>query len=728
MSVYKQIEDRLLGFAGELPLVRHATNWVLGSGATIFTFHRVLPRGKHCFDPELCTSEDSFSAFLDWMQTNYQIVPLNEAISRSGKPLRQKRPECAITFDDGWLDNFECAFPHLRRRGLPATIFLPTRFIGTNRRFWQERLQFCTKELKSREDGLEVIQKVARRLPWFPPTDADLTSYGALKRLLLSRPSTEAEDFTQRIAEGAGLDEALADRAFINWDEVKQMQAGGLQFGSHTLSHTLLPNAPPRRSDQEIEESREELKAKIGEDPAGFSYPWGAVGPSSLAQVRRTGYEFAVTTRPGLVRNDCDPFLVPRVAISDSVLDGGKRAFSPGKVRLSFTKNILEGSSKQRSAPTKRRGNKRIKILFVLDLITEWEGGTERQLRLLIQALDQRYFEPKLCFLFDAPELAEDSLPCPLIVVCPRSKRVPPVPLRLWRLIQVFRDERPDIVQCFFMEGLMLGILAGRIAKVPQVVGSARNAGYWRNFTHRFVMKGITQLAHRWQTNSRTLWSFQRDHEAVSADLIEILPNGTDFSKFELTTRDKHQRAREKLGLTVDGPICVSVANLSRIKDLGTLIYAAKLLLGRLPTVQFILVGEGPEREALQELSARLGVSHVVKFVGRQSDVRLFLAGADLGVLTSRSEGSSNSVLEYMAMGLPSVVSSIPANLELTNEVVFEAGNANDLAEKIFRLWQDEPLRERLSREYVATVSEFGLEQLTLRAQSYYSRVASHCP
>jgi glycosyltransferase involved in cell wall biosynthesis len=97
-------------------------------------------------------------------------------------------------------------------------------------------------------------------------------------------------------------------------------------------------------------------------------------------------------------------------------------------------------------------------------------------------------------------------------------------------------------------------------------------------------------------------------------------------------------------------------------------------------------------------------------------------------VLTSRSEGSSNSVSEYMAMGLPSVVSDIPANRELTDEMVFAPGNANDLAEKIFRLWQDQPLRTRVSREYQEMAAEFSVEKLALRAQSYYSRILSQCP
>ncbi len=729
MTSYKQFQDRLAGLLGDTSPVRHAAQWLCGPGATIFSLHRVLPRGAQCFDQEMCTSEDAFSDFLDWLAENYQVVPLGEIAARRDAATSQaKRPYCAITFDDGWLDNFAYAFPHLKRRGLPATIFLPTRFIGSNRRFWQERLWLCLQELKSKEARREVIERVARRLPWFPPEEGDRTSYRFLRRWLLTRPGAEAEDFTARVGDAAGLAGAFSDRAFVNWDEVKEMQASVVQFGSHTLNHTLLPNASPSEAEKEVQESLEELRGRIGNDVPGFAYPWGAWGISALDKVRHSGYQFAVTTKPGLVRQESDPFLLPRFPVSDSVLDGGNANFSGGKARLSFAKTMLGAAAKKPILRNGGQAGRRIKILFVIDLITEWEGGTERQIQLLIPLLDPKFFELKLIFLFEAPELDAKTLPCPLRVVFPRSAKLPSFPVRVRKLAQVLGEERADIVQCFFVEGLMAGVLAGRMAKAPQVIGSVRNAGYWRKASHRLMMKAITPLAHRWQTNSRALWGFQTQTEGVPAAKVEILPNGTDLSRFVPATPEERLEARRALGWNEQGPICISVANLTEVKDLATLVNAAKLLHGRLPSIQFILVGEGPEREALQNLAAQLGLSDVVKLVGRQSDVRRFLAAADFGVLTSKSEGSSNSVLEYMAMGLPSVVTDIPANRELTDEVLFEPGNANELAENIFRLWQDQPLRARLSEEYQETAAEFGLEKLALRAQSYYSRVVSQCP
>jgi glycosyltransferase involved in cell wall biosynthesis/peptidoglycan/xylan/chitin deacetylase (PgdA/CDA1 family) len=721
----KKLANRLAGLVGELPVIRQAANAVWGSGATIFMFHRVLPGGQRCFDSEMSTSEDAFSDFLDWASENYQTVPLDELFLERGKRSANQRPPCAITFDDGWLDNFVYAFPQLHRRQLPATIFLPTRFIGTNRRFWQERLWVSLQGMKDHERRRSAIAQVGKQLPWFPPAKEYRESYKALKRLLLTRPSVEAEEFTQHVLELAEVDDKSCERAFLNWDEVRQMQAAGVGFGSHTLNHTLLANATPSTGGVEIQESREELSAQLRSEVCGFAYPWGAVGAYSSAQLKKSGYQYAVTTRPGLAREDSDPFLLSRIAVSDAVLDGGLGRFNGGKVRLSLAKNVLMNRPRPSHKILEQTREERIKILFVIDVITEWEGGTERQLHLLIRSLDTKYFEPKLCFIFDAPELPTESYPCPVRVLYGAAEKVPPLPLRFLRLMQAIREEQPDIVQTFFTEGLLAGIPAARLAGVPQVVGSVRNAGYWKKSHHSLLMRVVKHFAHRWQTNSRALWAYQTQVEGIAPERVEILPNGTDLARFQRPTSEEVRRIRHELGLSEDGPICVSVANLTAIKDFPALIEAAKLLVKTLPTIQFVIVGDGPLRGQLEEQAREAKLMETVKFVGRQADVRPYLAAADFGILTSHSEGSSNSVLEYMAMGLPTVVSDIPPNRELVDGAFFKPGAARALAEQIEHLWHDAAERSAMSARNVYLAAQFSLEHFALRAQSYYARLAS---
>ncbi len=120
-----------------------------------------------------------------------------------------------------------------------------------------------------------------------------------------------------------------------------------------------------------------------------------------------------------------------------------------------------------------------------------------------------------------------------------------------------------------------------------------------------------------------------------------------------------------------------------------------------------------------------MGLRETVKLAGAQPEVRPFLVAADIGLLTSRSEGCSNSLLEYLAMGLPAIVSDVPANHELVAEVFFEPGNSSDLAHKILRLWGCPEDRERLGRNYRERVAAYGLDALARRAQSYYVKLAA---
>ena len=700
-------------------------DWVCHSGSTVFLFHRVLPVEERCFEPELSTNLNAFSKFLDWLGRYYEVLPLDELVGRRKEKQKPKLPLCSITFDDGWIDNYCHAFPELLRRNMPATIFLPMNFIGTQRRFWQELVGLFFAELQSDPKRIAVLEQVARRSPWFPPWASYREEYGALRRLLLTRPGREAQEFGERLIEAAGLSNRLPERAFVNWDEIKEMQRNRISFGSHTMNHTILTNAPPAAGEEEILASRKELEVRLGQTIFGFAYPWGAVGRHSLEQLRLSGYQYAVTVRPGVVKRDSAPFLLPRIPISDSILNGGFDDFSAGKVRVSLAKNILQHSAQTIRTPG-GRPSKKVKIIFLVDLITEWEGGTERQLHLLIQSLDQRYFEPKLCFLFESPELDPNTIPCPLIVINQRHSSRFFLLRRFLRLVRVLSKEHPDIVQTFFVEGNLTGVLAARLAGVPNIIGSIRNAGTWQSLFHRLVFRLITPLANRWQTNSRALWCQQFHKTKVLPDRIDILPNGNDLSQFRPSSVEERMSARRTLGLDAKGLYCLLIANFTEVKDIPTLLQGARILRTSLPNCQFILVGDGDQRAQLEKQTASLERNGSVRFFGRQADVRPFLAAADVGVLTSRSEGSSNAVIEYMAAGLPAVLSRIEPNQELAQGLFFTPGDAVDLAEQINLLANNDQLCALLSSQNQRMAKEFDVERFKERVNSYYGLVGSH--
>lgn len=400
-----------------------------------------------------------------------------------------------------------------------------------------------------------------------------------------------------------------------------------------------------------------------------------------------------------------------------------KNRFNPRSALVSFVKSALLAGPKRLTQRRAKKENRRIKVAFVIDQISDWEGGTERQLKALIELLDRRYFEAKLFFIFRDPHLPTETLPCEAWWASPNVGGRTTFYGRLFRLTRELRKFRPDVVQTFFVEGIVAGTIAATLARVPAIVASWRNAGDWMNLQHRIAFRGVAALAHTWQPNSRVGWDQVRRIQKVSASRIELLPNALDLSKFNPPSQMEKREARQHLDISGEGPVFVSVAALVPVKDFRTLINAAKQIENELPKARFLIVGDGPLRQDLEQYTEELGLGHMIHFAGRQADVRPYLAAADFGVLTSKSEGSSNSVLEYMAMGLPSVVSDIPPNRELVDGVFFASGNASDLAAKLLTIAEGPALGGQLKCQYLGAVAQYSREKCGLRAQSYYSRL-----
>jgi glycosyltransferase involved in cell wall biosynthesis len=361
---------------------------------------------------------------------------------------------------------------------------------------------------------------------------------------------------------------------------------------------------------------------------------------------------------------------------------------------------------------------------LVIDGIYDWRlGGTERQLVLLLASMDRRYFEPVLFVLGNSFAVEPGDVPCEMQLInrTGQARRLQ----TLMMLVKALRRFRPHFVQTFLIDGTFYGTLAARLAGVPVVIQTRRNVGYWQKPYHTAVLRLLDLVVNSWQCNSRTIANVLQASEGVPREKTEILPNLLDLAYFLPPSADERARAREQLALPPHDPVFVTVSMLRPVKDIPTIVEAAYLVRSSLPNARFLIVGTGPEYEKLKTRIEGLGLQDTVKLVGPQFDVRLWLSSADIGLLASRTEGSSNAVLEYRAMGLPAVVSDIPANRELVAEVLFIPGNPADLAEKILWLWEHEDVRQRLRHEYREAISQYNRDAFQRRASSYYIQLAA---
>jgi glycosyltransferase involved in cell wall biosynthesis/peptidoglycan/xylan/chitin deacetylase (PgdA/CDA1 family) len=702
-------------------LLHRATRAGWRPAGVIFMLHRVLDDPQQSYDPELAVSTTAFRAFAAWIRAAFVPVPLAELLPRLQQKTAARLPYCALTFDDGWEDTYRLAFPILQQHQLPATVFLPVDFIGTARRFWQEVLAEQLHRLAGQADGAERLAATAAQFPWCPPLTAADLNFRRLRARLMLRASNEAEEFVAALA-APGTPPATG-RTFLSWENVATMQAAGVTFGSHTLDHTLLRCASPAEAERQMRQSREQLQERLREKVNALSYPWGGLSPLTRAQAAAADYQWALTTQPAWVQPGSDPLRLPRIAISGAQL-GGKpdSAMQPEMADL----RLLRVRRRRAPVAPQQTAMRPLRIGFFIDNPAAWRkeanrsvGGSELQIRHQLEALPPAYFAPELYFAKAPAAGLPADMYWPAFVASQSRRRT-----SLWGLFRLMRRRRPDLVFSLFPDSLFRAVPAAWVARVPTIISARRNAGYWKRAHHRLVLKVVNRMISCWQVNAIPIAEMLEREEGVPANSIEILPNCLDLKRFAPATRASQAAARRQLDLPEQAWIVVSVANYREVKNLPLLVEAAARVAPTLPRALFLLVGTGPLRESLGEMITRLGVEAHVRLLGESAQIPTYLAAADVGCLTSSSEGCSNAALEYLAAGLATALSDIPANRALTPEGLFASGDPEALAGLLRQLAADPAAAAAMGRRHRRRAEQYGGMAFAERVQSHFLRAA----
>jgi peptidoglycan/xylan/chitin deacetylase (PgdA/CDA1 family) len=267
----------------------------------ILMYHRILPAEDSrsaLEEPGMQVSPPTFRRHLEWLRKRFEIVALSDWIARARNGQSLPRRAVAITFDDGWRDNYEYAYPILEALRVPATLFAVSHMIGTSDAFWPNRLT----HLLQRHGVAATAQ--ATGLGWLPgvladgPQTSEATSavIAACKRL----PDAELRERLER-AERVLQIAPCHPAPLMDWSQLNELANSGLvEIGSHTCRHTRLSEAlPADATAQEILQSQALLEQRLGRPVRLFCYPNGDVSPAALALVR-AHYDAAVTTRLGI--------------------------------------------------------------------------------------------------------------------------------------------------------------------------------------------------------------------------------------------------------------------------------------------------------------------------------------------------------------------------------------------------------------------------------------------
>ena len=304
----------------------------LGSepSAFVLCYHRVSPVPEDEWaEPALVLSPKMFEEHIRHLSQMCHVMSLTDLLQTdctSMKPAGQ--PACAITFDDGWQDNYLHAYPVLRRYDCPATIFLTVGLIGTAKLPWTTKLYHMLHLAPSLGDRLLNAAEWAsgRTGPPLCPPKAD-----NLMRRAKRVPRCEREALMAKLERAleSELRAAVLPRLFLDWAEVVEMANNRVVFGAHSMTHAMMDELTREEALREFADSRRVIEEHLGKPPEIFAYPDGRWDNQLRVLAKETGYRWACALVDGDLPGTGDGFGVKRVPVSQSAFSGIGGRFSP---------------------------------------------------------------------------------------------------------------------------------------------------------------------------------------------------------------------------------------------------------------------------------------------------------------------------------------------------------------------------------------------------------------
>jgi peptidoglycan/xylan/chitin deacetylase (PgdA/CDA1 family) len=295
-----------LGFLGAYAFLRSKYT---GSQVAIIFYHKVSAR-KDCWSVE-ALDPDIFEGQIRYLCRNYRILSLRELLASLNVGELPKKKAVAITFDDGYKDNYLHAYPILRKYHVPATIFLASGSIGGRDLFWWDKVGYAVwhagvrqiqlaelgnYQLESDIDRRHAALAILERLKGLPDWRKNL-----LIRELINRAEADIPD-------------GLGEQLILSWEEVIEMSRNGIDFGAHTVTHPILLNLPTELARWEIAQSKKDVETRIGKRVHFFAYPDGQFNAQIADMVREVGFIGACAAYPSWISSTANPYELGRIA------------------------------------------------------------------------------------------------------------------------------------------------------------------------------------------------------------------------------------------------------------------------------------------------------------------------------------------------------------------------------------------------------------------------------
>jgi len=297
----------------------------------VIAYHRVVEDFAYSVEtsiPSMLVSLRTLERHLDWIGRRFRFVSLDElgqwlASGASGEPI------AAVTFDDGYADFYFHALPLLKRKGIPAAVFVVTDLLGTTRMQTHDKLYLLLMRKfglhLTHKDVAALLQRVGLSLSGINVT----TPFEATRLLLEGLPQAGIERVLGLLESDVELSEdGLQAFHSLTWDMLTAIRHAGFTVGSHTRTHVLMTNENDQTLMDEVAGSREVIEKRLGGPVQHFAYPGGLFNQASVNALAAAGYRNGYTTCRH--RDARHPMLtVPRNVLWENSCQDSQGVFSP---------------------------------------------------------------------------------------------------------------------------------------------------------------------------------------------------------------------------------------------------------------------------------------------------------------------------------------------------------------------------------------------------------------
>jgi peptidoglycan/xylan/chitin deacetylase (PgdA/CDA1 family) len=288
----------------KMGLTKIMTTLPASSCLIILNYHRIGEAEKCPFDSGVFSATGKeFDDQMSFLNSTFDVIDVRDLLNVVDGSKKLLRPSVLITFDDGYLDNYELAYPILRSLGLPAVFFLPTHFVGTSELPWWDQIAYLVKTTPVPVIRMDYPYRFEIALQ---DTDRNAVVQQLL-RVYKSPSQRNSELFIQQLEHSCEKTVSTArSRLFLNWNEAADMLRNGMSVGSHTHSHSLLGKLSVEEQNHELGLSKKIIEENLGIECETLAYPVGKPGTFSTEtqeQLRRTGYKAAFSFYGGINQN-----------------------------------------------------------------------------------------------------------------------------------------------------------------------------------------------------------------------------------------------------------------------------------------------------------------------------------------------------------------------------------------------------------------------------------------